>query len=314
MNITELESEIRDRINRRRPQHELLSRVADWNRLCSALDVIGDTELALTAYLAQPHMESIGLWYVFAYGTLQLLEIQQDAVAHICKALRIKTQNSPKLPTIRMIRNNAVGHPFEENENKVTKSNFIVRSSLNQHGFSLMTVFSDGKPYSQRYVSIPQLVTEQQKALQKVLEEVIKKLDEAEMKHRTKHQDQRLSTAFADTLPYFFSKIFEAVYNPTYFPLGAKHVDFVAECLVQLRQLLEQRGAWGIHDSVNYKYELLEYPLAELKRFFAENASSKLNAKDAYIFCAFVQEQIKTLQQIAEEIDEEYAQVPKRGD
>jgi len=32
-----------------------------------------------------------------------------------------------------------------------------------------------------------------------------------------------------------------------------------------------------------------------------------INARDAYIFCAFAQERLKHLQQIARELDDEYA-------
>ena len=310
MSIAELESKIRDRINRGRKQHELLGRSADWNKLCSALDIVGDTELAFDSYLKQSHIEDAGLCYLQVYGALQLLQTQQDAVAHICSALGIKARNSPKLPHIREIRSNSVAHPAAQKEDKTTKSNFIVRTSLTQHGFTLMTVYSDETPYSQSHVSIPSLVAEQREALRGVLEEVLAKMDEAEMKHRSEHRDEKLQGVFPDVLPYYFSKIFEAIHSSTYFPIGGMHVDLVAECLTRLKQLLEKRGEWGIYDSVNYEYELLEYPLVELKSFFADRVTSKLNAKDAYIFCAFVCEQLKTLQQIARELDDEYAKSP----
>lgn len=310
MSIVELESKVRDRINSGRKQHELLGRAADWNKLCSALDIVGDTELALDSYLNQPRIDDTGLCYLHVYGALQLLQTQQDAVAHICSALGIKAQSSPKLPHIREIRSSSVAHPAAQKEDKATKSNFIVRSSISQYGFTLMTVYSDETPYSERSISIPSLVTEQRSTLRGVLEEVLAKMDEAEMKHRSEHRDEKLQDVFPDTLSYYFSKIFEAIHNSTYFPLGEMHVDLVAECLESLKQLLEQRGEWGIYDSVNYEYELLEYPLAELKAFFANRGSSKLNEKDAYIFCAFVKEQIKTLQQIAREIDDEYSKHP----
>lgn len=307
MSIAELESKVRDRINRRRKLHQLLSRSSDWNKLCSALDVVGDTELALDAYLKQPSVDDIGLCYLHVYGALQLLQTQQDAVAHICNALGIKARSSPKLPHIREIRSNSVAHPAEQKENKTTKSNFIVRSSVNQYGFTLMTVYSDETPYSQSHISIPSLVAEQHDALRGVLEDVLAKMDKAEMEHRSEHRDEKLQHVFPDALSYYFSKITEAIHSPTYFPIGGMHVDLVSECLTRLKHLLEKRGEWGIYDSVNYEYELLEYPLAELKSFFTNRAASKLNAKDAYILCAFVREQIKTLKQIAREIDDEYA-------
>ena len=101
MSISELESKIRYRINSGRKQTELLGRTYDWNRLCSSLDIVGDTETALESYLRQPRSDDIGLCYLHVYGALQLLQTQQDAVDHICRALGIKAQNSPKLPHIR---------------------------------------------------------------------------------------------------------------------------------------------------------------------------------------------------------------------
>ena len=313
MSISELEDEIRERINRRRKQHELLTRSGDWHKLCSALDVVGDTELALDAYLGHPVVEHIGLRYLFVYGALQLLQTQQDAVADLCEALRIKSKISPKLPRVREIRSSAVAHPTEHRENKASKSNFIQRISLSHHGFTLMTVYSDGRPYNLRAVSVPRLIKEQRGVLEAVLGEVLEKLDEEEMTHRKEHRDDKLSNVFPPVLGYYFQKIVEAAREPAYFPLGKMHVDLVSECLARFKSLLEKRGEWGIYDSVNYEYELLEYPLAELRGFFTDQRASKLNERDAYIFSRFVQEELRTLQQIAQEIDEEYSRVPVRA-
>lgn len=313
MSISELESEVRDRINRRRKQSELLTRSGDWNKLCSALDVVGDTELALDAYLVQPNVEDIGLRYLFVYGTLQLLHTQQDAVAHLCEALRIKSKNSPRLPRIRELRSNAIAHPTEQRENKAFKSNFIQRISLSHYGFTLMTVFSDGKPYHLRSVSIPNLIREQRGVIHAVLEEVLEKLDEEEMAHREQHRNDKLTDAFPQVLGYYFEKIFESTREPTYFPFGKMHVDLVSECLGRFKSLLEKRGEWGTSDSINYQYKLLEYPLAELKGFFTDRQTSKLNEKDAHIFASFVREELRELQKIAREIDEDYSTIPPRA-
>lgn len=306
IDVAELEQEIRDRINAGRKQHELLGRKADWNRLCSALDVIGDTELALTSYLSHSPVDDIGTRYLHVYGALQLLQTQQDAVAVICSALQITPVAPPKLPLIRQVRSSAIGHPMHQAENHKSNSNFIVRYSLSQHGFTLFTVVADEWPHIEKHISIPNLIEQQRSALAATLTEVIAIMDEAEMKHRALHKDEKLSHCFPETLGYYFSKIFEAIHSPRTYPLGAMHVQLVAECLTNMRALLEKRGEWGIHDAVTYEFELLEYPLAELQVFFTDRASSTLNDKDAYIFCSFVREQIKTIQQIAAEIDEHY--------
>lgn len=130
------------------------------------------------------------------------------------------------------------------------------------------------------------------------------------MKHRAQFQDEKLADCFPPTLGYYFSKIFEALHNGTYFSLGKVHVEMVAGCLTKLRDMLKARGEWGIHDSVNYEYKLLEYPLSELNSFFTDREASKFDERDMYIFCSFVKDQFKTLQQIASEFDEQYASPP----
>ncbi len=308
--IEHLEKDIRERINDRRRQHQLLSKKADWNVLCSALDVVGDTELGLNAYLKHPPIEDIGTCYLHVYAALQLLQVQQDAVVKICKALNIEPQLSPKIPEIRELRSSAIGHPIDQHENKVTKSNFIIRSSLSQYGFGLMTVFSDGRQFVERSINIPRVIESQRAALILTLKEVISILDEDEMEHREKFMQEKLSECFPPPLNYYFSKIFEAIQNPKYYPLGGTHIDMISECMEKMRVLLEKRGEWGIYEPINYLYELLSYPLEQLKIFFNNRPASKLNDQDAYIFGSFIKCQIKDLQQIASELDEKYMRKP----
>ena len=138
--VRDLESKIRDRINSRRRQHQLLSRSADWNRLCSALDVVGDTEMGLDSYLAHEPVSDIGVRYLHVYGALQLLQTQQAAAAEICAALQLKPVASPKVPLVRELRSSSIGHPTRQKEDNRSKSNFIVRATLSQFGFTLFTV------------------------------------------------------------------------------------------------------------------------------------------------------------------------------
>jgi AAA+ ATPase superfamily predicted ATPase len=305
--IAALENHIRSRINAGRKRHELLGRTADWNRLCSALDVTGDTELALDSYLKHAHVEDTGIKYLHIYGALQLLQTQQEAAAEICSALQIKPQSSPKVPLIRELRSSAIGHPTRQREDHREKSNFIVRITLTQFSFTLFTVAANEASHTERHVDIPNLIELQRTTLAATLQEVIKLLDEVEMNHREQHRDEKLVACFPDTLPYYFSKIFEALHSPRSSPDGKMHIDLIVECLAKMRAMLEKRGEWNIYDSIDYEYKLLEYPLHQLAAFFTEPSSGGLNEKDAYIFCSFISEQIKTLIKIAEELDEKYA-------
>lgn len=306
MNISELESKIRDFINSPRRQSTLLSKREGWNKLCSSLDLIGDTALAIAAYPSLCKTEGDGASYLIVYGILQTLLLQQDAAKHIANVLDIKIRLPKELQQIRMIRNSAAGHPGMQKEKGVVKSCFISRFSLSPISFELMTAYSDDKDYEMSHISIPKLLETQNTYLGELLEKVIKELEAQEMEHRDKHKNIKLAECFPHTISYFFSKIFEASFNSSAFALGAIHVKCVQDCLEDFQSKLEERGEWDVYDSVNYHYELIVYPMSELKTYFNSSPETKLNEKDVYIFASFVSEQIKTLEIIAKEIDEDY--------
>lgn len=301
--IAEFEDDIRNHINRRRKQHELLQRSADWNKLCSALDVVGDTECGLDAYLDQPNVENVGLRYLYIYGALQLLQTQQDAVVAIADALKIQPSFSPKLPNIREIRSDSVAHPVDRKDKKSTKSSFIQRMNLDQYSFTMMTVFSDERPYKLRSISIPKLVAEQRARLKEFLSEVVNALEEEMIKHRSEISKNPLEDVFPPTLGYYFEKLYQAIHDEAYFPQGAMHVELLQEILVDFRSVLELRGEWGVYDAVEYQFDELEYPILRLSQFFDDAAASGMNQKDANIFARFIEVELKQLRELAIDID-----------
>jgi len=62
--LQDLQQQIRGFINNPRKQAGLLRDSAAWNKLCSALDVIGDTELAIDSYLTRQPMRDVGESYL----------------------------------------------------------------------------------------------------------------------------------------------------------------------------------------------------------------------------------------------------------
>jgi len=85
--IAKLEDEIRDFINIPRNQHRLLSDKNRWNQICSSLDVIGDTSLALESYYNCKWTSDAGMQYLLIYGLLQAIFIQQDALKNAAEAV-----------------------------------------------------------------------------------------------------------------------------------------------------------------------------------------------------------------------------------
>lgn len=80
--VAQLEDEMRGFLTHFRRQTVRLRNRAVWYKICSCLDVIGDTELALDAYLQSTVPTDTGIRYLHLYGAFQALILQQDAVQH----------------------------------------------------------------------------------------------------------------------------------------------------------------------------------------------------------------------------------------
>lgn len=306
--IHDLEGRIRDFINSGRRQSNLLRDSAIWNKLCSSLDLIGDTQIAIDAYPQLFSVKEQGVSYLIVYGILQTLLLQQDAAKHIGHALNIKVKLPKDLEEIRVIRNNAAGHPSYQRENGLSKSSFITRMSISPTGFELMTVYSGDKEYEMRHVAIPALIEKQQVYLGEILSKVIAELERQEMEHRAMHMDKKLVDIFPPTISYHFSKIYEATYSRDSFFLGTPNLTTIAKCLESFKDELSDRDEWGVYESIDYYYELIDYPLKRLKSYF--NGDDSINEKDAYIYASFLSNQLKSIQEIAKELDEEYESAP----
>jgi hypothetical protein len=304
MNIRKLEDRIREFINSGRRQALLLKDSTAWNKLCSSLDVVGDTQLAIEAHPNMCETKGDGESYLIVYGVLQAMLLQQDAIKHIGSVLNIKVKLPKQLDDIRVIRNSAVGHPTHQRENRLSKSSFITRMSLSPVSFQLMTVYSGDRDYDFHQISIPSLIKAQGQYLSEVMLGVAKELERQEMEHRKKHKETKLADSFPHTTSYHIGKIIEATSSPDRFLLGDINVNTIEGFLDAFRQELTKRDEWGAYDSIDYHYELIQYPLKRLKDYF--NGNDPMNEKDAYIFASFVSGQVDELICIAQELDNQY--------
>lgn len=308
--IDELVQQIRGFINNPRKQHALLQDAAAWNMLCSCLDTVEDTELAINAYEESSNPPTAGAVYLLVYGLFQALFIQQDAVENLCQTLSIDYMPDKLLKEIRDIRHNSAGHPTKRGGGKGQASNFIGRFSLTKEGFNLMTTYPDNRSPFFHHVSIKSLVKDQRDIMQNVLTEVLRKLKAEEANHRAKYRDQRLQDVFPPTLGYYFQKIGNAIDGSNPKEFGKMHIQLVAEVIEAFKERLKKRGILQAYDSIVYLIDLIEYPIQELTMYFADSTCSSLNAKGAHIFAFFIDKHIEELKSIAKEIDEDYNSEP----
>src|SRR5579864_4900977 len=103
-----------------------------WGQLCTTLDTIEDTELAIESYSKSPFPDDAGERYLRIYGVLQAIYVQQDALRHLAEAI---TPTGPfeltdVLKNIRETRNLSVGHPTKIKRAGNLSAHAINRNSM----------------------------------------------------------------------------------------------------------------------------------------------------------------------------------------
>jgi len=302
--------EIRDFINKPRKQFNLLKNRRFWNQLCSSLDVIEDSDLAIDAYINREFGKDNGEKYLRLYGVLQALFLQQDAVANMRESLELPDNltTHPKLKEIRDIRNDSIGHPTKRGNYK--SYHFISRVTITKSGFQLISDYENNNT-TFRDISVIDLIKEQRKYLSEILKKLISILKAEEKEHKEKFKMEKLEAVFPDAFSYYIQKIFESTRESGHAELGLMHVKLVKEVMDKLKESLQKRGIEiDTYDSIKYLYELLEYPIRELELYFDRLMAKKeprINDKTAYIFAYFIREHLFQLKEIARELDNEYS-------
>src|SRR3569832_39578 len=170
--------EIRSWINNPRRAKRLRREVGRWNQLCSCLDTLQQTELAMQAYASSAGDVGSGQDYLALYGLLQAMVLQQDAVCHLDEALCGKgtaVGNDRHLQDIRKIRNVSVGHPTKVDRRDVMSHHHISRPKIGK-GFELVSAFDDGRRQF-TFVSLEQLLRKQKLSVARMLRGIVKNLD-----------------------------------------------------------------------------------------------------------------------------------------
>ena len=303
--ISELEQQIRRLINSPRKHLLIFKDPAEFHKLCSCLDVIGDTELAFHAFQKMSDEPRPGSSYILAYGFLQGLFLQQDAVKHLYEALQLPYKLDPLLKEIREVRNDSIGHPTNRRGGK--SFSYISRPSISKSGFELMTMEPNRWPPRFRVASFKSLLDIQHAQLVKALEVLLETLKKEEMEHRKKFRDEKLAALFPETLHYYFEKVYQAARRSALSEYGALHVSLIGKVIENFKSALEKREIAGAYCGVEDQLNQLEYPLAQLSEYFADKGEGRLNAKDAEIFTSFLQNEMSELHEMARNLDAEYA-------
>ena len=270
---------IRDLINMPRRQHVLMQDRVVWNDLCDSMDAIEDIEKVLEDFLKEEGDSSNkSIERLPLYEVLDALVAQQSAIVVLYEALAIQYNKDSSLENIRQICIEAMEKATDIGNTK----------SINS-------------------VDIPELIAIQRSILRKFLNDVIKTLTKEELGHQKKFEGKRLSSTFG-FITYPFEKIFDAIFseNSPHALLVDAHVEQILRSVDEFKAGLEEREEPC--DNISDIYENLDYSLQHIKAYFDKKEETHLhNKKDVYIFAYFARRQVRELEYIAQEKDDEYS-------
>lgn len=177
-----------------------------YYHLCSAMDIMGDTDEAISSYLELENKKGRGLNYIYIYGILQVLRLRSLAVKtmyniFIPKKEQKIQQDDEILEVIRVLRNKLVAHPFDDSLGNGGAFG-IAASGLNTFEFSSyrfncnhgeennlrfdtsnlslsqkLYAISDERYIGRVFFDVRELITNQNSALEKYLDEICQYLD-----------------------------------------------------------------------------------------------------------------------------------------
>lgn len=303
-NIEQLEESVREHINTSRNQNVLIKDSDNWNQICSSLDTVGDTIYSLQDYLAADYPEKIGLRYIFTYGLLQALFIQQDAIGHLAEAFNLPFELTDRLKEIRTLRNAAIGHPTKNKVKGTTYYNYISRMSLSKSGFTLLRSFNQGQD---EFIDIElyPIISDQLKDIMQSYLFIESKLVEADKMHKEKYKEKLLADIFPSSMSYSFSKIAQGIRS-----LDESNLIFAKSMLNSIKTTYESfekalLDRNELDDST--KYDLIEYNHA-LDRIneYLNGSCQNMDMSDAQIYHYYICERHNHFVKIAKEVDSEY--------
>ncbi len=302
--INELEEIVRKHINTHRYQVNFLKDSSNWNQICSSLDIIGDTLYAIRSYHTSEFPRESGLQYLYTYGLLQSLFLQQDGIRHLSEAFDITYNASQTLLDIRGIRNASIGHPTKQNQKGTRFYNYISRISMSKHGFDLLR-HSEPREFDMVNVDIPTITRDQLSEVVKGYKEIAEKLGEADRVHKEKFKETCMQDIFLSGMGYFFEKIGQGIWahSPGDREFGQSNLRMLKETYEKYKKALRERNELNEYT----EFDLGEYFHA-LKRIeeYLSGENGSMVELDARIYWSYIRNEHLSFVQIAKEIDEQY--------
>ncbi|WP_281540570.1 hypothetical protein [Maribacter aestuarii] len=303
---TELTKEIRDILNHPWKRELLFQDRVKWNKIWASLDTFDDTHKAITHYLNLDEFGPNDGGYLYIYGVLQAINLQQDALKNLLSALFDKTidweTEYPDLYKIREHRNDSIGHPSKRGNDK--SFHMIGRYSISKVGFTLASYFpKSGDKSKFEKIDLLKCIESQSRLLNVILTDTMNELTNEFKEHKKKFKGDKIRSKIPSTYDYHISKLFEHAYGN--YPVVDMNFKIVKETIDNIKAEVTKRyfrtsALQGLEDTLN----LIEYILKRLEKTLIQNKISDEN--ELRIFIQSLRQNSQELFDMVDEIDTEF--------
>lgn len=305
--IDKIKTKIYKYINITRYQFSLIQDKRIWNQICSSLYVIDDTLLSMEDYVNNKFPDSDGLKYIFTYGILQSLFIQQDAIRNLAEAFKISFTYSELLIKIRDLRNSSIGHPTKQDTKKKRFYNYISRISLQKQGFTLQKAdIEHGKDIFLE-IDIINTIKTQLEEIIPLLRKISNTLIKNDQNHKRKYKGELMTSIFSNSINYYFEKVDETINSPKYGKkeYGLSMLELVEKDYNNFESELIKRNELPGNEIL--KYDITQYKHATNRlRDYLKGNSNQMVENDARIYLFYLREKHEEFLDIAKGYDIEY--------
>lgn len=240
--------------------------------------------------------------YLYTYGLLQALFLQQDAAKDLSASLLNKNINFrkeyPALYQIREIRNDATGHPTNRGRKDDCNQAYVQITQISMHkdGFRY-AIYKDTNNFAfeEEHVDLSKCIEEQSKSMQSILAEICDLLDEEWRKHLEKFKDEKMVDIFKG-LDYARQNVLEDDI------VAEAGLEEAANMVKRCKSALNERyGDWRNIDCFRFEIEDIEEIFSLLG-----DIDVAINSRVDHYLSELLFIKIAELEECAKEIDEKF--------
>lgn len=174
---------IREHIQRQERMSQLIPIYKKWIGITASIDVLEDSSWAVEYYIENDYPSDMKGKYLYTYGLLQALFVQQDAADNIYRVFfdkKIKWDKEyPIAYGVREMRNDVTGHPLNRDNHFFV---YLVQMDMTKESISYLKDDVDSEKYQSVKVNLMDSIEDSAKCINHVLSRVLDKLD---FEHKT---------------------------------------------------------------------------------------------------------------------------------